>query len=65
MKTLDAPENDKWKRNVVRKIQGITKWHQQIDDLIDELGIHITGDPDNAKKLEAVGKLKKAFDIYS
>ena len=57
MKNMDRPENGAWKRNVLGRIRGITTWHKQIDGLIDELGIHITGDPNNAKKLDAISQL--------
>ena len=62
MKTLDRPENSSVIRNVVRQVKGIMDWHRQIDELIKELGVAITGDPDFEKKLDAVGKAAKAFE---
>ena len=56
MKELDRPENGAWKRAVLGRIKGVTTWNQQINDLVNELGVHTRVDPDIQKKIEAITK---------
>ena len=65
MEDLDKPENGAWLRSIIAKVKGIQRQHKQIDDLAEELGTAITGDPDHLKKLDAIGKLQKDYNIYS
>ena len=61
IKNIDRPENGAWKRSVLGKIKNITTEQKEIEDLINELGVHFNGDPNNAKKLDTISRLKSTY----